>query len=112
MGDHEIEKLRAALARREGGRGKRYTASLKQMIAEAATTLRRQGRGWQAIGKRLCLPHETVRRFTGTNSTAALVPVEVVDEPATCRLTLVSPEGYRIEGLGVGEAAELLRRLR
>jgi hypothetical protein len=41
-----------------------------------------------------------------------LVPVEIVDEPAGAGLTLVSPEEYRIEGLGVGEAAEILRRLR
>jgi hypothetical protein len=45
-------------------------------------------------------------------TTTALVPVEIVDEPAGAGLTLVSPEGYRIEGLGVDDAAALLRRLR
>jgi hypothetical protein len=112
MVDQEIQKLRAALARRERGRGKRYTPSLKQRIAAAATELRRQGQGWQTIGKFFGIPHETVRRFSGASTTTALVPVEIVDEPAGAGLTLVSPEGYRIEGLGVGEAAEILRRLR
>ena len=113
MGDQEIQKLRTALARRERGRGKRYTPRLKQKIAEAATELRRQGQGWQAIGEFFGIPHETVRRFSGACATStALVPVELVDEPAGGSLTLVSPEGYRIEGLGVGDAAEILRRLR
>lgn len=112
MGDQEIQKLRTALARRERGRGKRYTPTLKQRIAEAATELRRQGQGWQAIGEFFGIPHETVRRFSGASTTTALVPVEIVDERAGASLTLVSPEGYRIEGLGVGDAAEILRRLR
>ena len=112
MGDQEIQKLRAALARRERGRGKRYRPRLKHRIAEAATALRRQGQGWQAIGKFFGIPHETVRRFSGAETTTALVPVEIVDEVACAGLTLVSPEGYRIEGLSVGAAAEILRRLR
>jgi hypothetical protein len=112
MGDHEIRGLRAALARRERGRGKRYTAGLKRRIADAATQLRRQGQGWQAIGKFFGIPHETVRRFCGAGTTTALVPVEIVDEAAGTGLTLISPEGYRIEGLGVSDAAEILRRLR
>jgi hypothetical protein len=112
MGDHEIQKLRAALARRERGRGKRYTSSLKERVAAAATALRRQGQGWQAIGKFFGIPHETIRRFMGAGTTTAFLPVEVVEEPARVGLTLVSPAGYRIEGLGVTEAVELLRRLR
>jgi hypothetical protein len=114
MGGNGIQNLRAALARRERGRGKRYTSRLQRRIAEAATELRRHGHGWQAIGKFLGIPHETVRRFSGASTATTLVPVEIVDEanPRNGGLTLVSPEGYRIEGLGVGDAAEILRRLR
>jgi hypothetical protein len=112
MVEHEIQKLRTVLARRERGRGKRYTPILRGRIAEAATKLRRQGQGWQAIGKLFGIPHETVRRFSGANTTATLVPVEIVDEPMRTALTLVSPEGYRIEGLDVGGAVEILKRLR
>jgi hypothetical protein len=112
MGDDEIQKLRTALARRERGRGKRYTPSLKARIAAAAGELRRRGQGWQAIGQFFGIPHETVRRFSGASTTPALVPVEIVDVPADSTLTLVSPEGYRIEGLAIADAVELLRRLR
>jgi hypothetical protein len=62
MDKHETEKLRAALARRERGRGKRHTPDLKQRIGEAARALRRQGQGWQTIGAFLGISHETVRR--------------------------------------------------
>jgi hypothetical protein len=50
-----------ALARREHGRGKRYTSSLKQRIADAATKLRGQGQGWQAIGKFFGVPYEPLK---------------------------------------------------
>jgi len=78
MGDGDIEKLRAALARRERGRGKRYTPNLKQRIAEVARVLRGRGQGWHTIGRFFGIPHETVRRFAGGNAAPAFVPVEVV----------------------------------
>jgi hypothetical protein len=112
MDDHEIRKLRTTLGHRERGRGKRYPSSLKAKIARAATELRRQGQGWHAIGMVLGIPHETVRRFSGAGTARAFVPVEVVEDGSRNGLVLVSPEGYRIEGLAVDEAAAILRRLR
>jgi hypothetical protein len=112
MGDNEIRKLRAALAERESGRGKRYTSSLKDRIAGAATQLRQQGRSWQRIGSFLGVSHETARRFSGASRSPAFVPVEVLEVPSRGGLVLVSPDGYRVEGLGVDEAAAILRRLR
>jgi hypothetical protein len=111
MGDGDIQKLRAALARRERGRGKRYSANLKQRIVEAAGVLRRRGQGWQTIGRFFGIPHQTVRRLAGGSTAPAFVPVEVVGT-AIGGLLLVSPDGYRVEGLGAAEVAEILRRLR
>jgi hypothetical protein len=111
MGNDDIHRLRGALARRERGRGKRYTANLKQRIAAAATALRERGQGWQAIGRFLGIPHETVRRFAGASEGSAFVPVEVVGT-VSGGLSLVSPDGYRVEGLAAADAAEILRRLR
>lgn len=111
--DDEIRKLRALLARRERGRGKRYTARLKEKVAVAANELRRRGRSWQRIGRFLGIPHETVRRFASAGLPPALVPVEVAEpEPTAGGMVLVSPEGYRIERLGVADVVEILRRLR
>jgi hypothetical protein len=90
--ERQIQKLRAALARLERGRGKRYGAGLRQQIAAAATELRRRGHGWQHIGRHLGIPHET--------------------EPKSGGFVLVTSEGHRIEGLAVADVAEILRRLR
>jgi hypothetical protein len=111
MGNDDIQRLRGALARRARGRGKRYTANLKERIAAAATALRERGHGWQTIGRVLGIPHETVRRFAGASEGRAFVPVEVVDT-VSGGLSLVSPEGYRVEGLSANDVAEILRRLR
>jgi hypothetical protein len=41
-----------------------------------------------------------------------LRPVEVVQEPVSSQdLALIAPSGVRVEGLGVQEAAQLLRLL-
>lgn len=109
--EQEIHRLRLALGRLERGRGKRYSAELKQRVAAAAIELRRKGQGWQSIGRLLGIPHETVRRFADGAGRAAFVPV-VVAEPKSSGLTLVTPEGVRVEGLSVAEVAEILRRLR
>jgi hypothetical protein len=111
MGDSDIQKLRAALARRARGRGKRYTANLRQRIAEAATVLRGRGHGWHTIGRFFGIPHETVRRFGGGRPATAFVPVEV-EGSAGVGLSLVTPDGYRVEGLAAIDVAEILRRLR
>jgi hypothetical protein len=109
--DQEIQKLRVALARLEPGRGRRYSAAHKTRIVAEATELRRRGRGWQAIGRLLGVPHETIRRFARESETPAFIPVEVAT-PSNAGLVLVAPDGYRLEGLTVADAADLLKRLR
>lgn len=43
----------------------------------------------------------------------ALVPVEIVEAPApAAAVTLVSPSGYRLEGLTLDDAVRALARLR
>jgi hypothetical protein len=46
-----------------------------------------------------------------TLAAPAFVPVEVVDTSAG-GLSLISPDGYRVEGLAAADVAEILRRLR
>jgi hypothetical protein len=46
-------------------------------------------------------------------ATRALVPVEVIAEPSSERtVSVVSPSGFRIEGLSLLEATTLLRAVR
>ena len=109
--DDEIKKLRGELARRERGRGKRYPAALKARIARAAAELRDRGLGWHRIGSVLGLPHETVRRYAGADG-GGFLPVVVTATAPVNAAVLVTPSGFRVEGLGLAEIAELLGRLR
>lgn len=106
----EVKKLRAVLAVRKRGTGVRYPQHVRAQIAEAAKLLRQRGASWQRVGEVLGIPHETIRRHTEA-STSAFVPVVVKADPATAPV-LVTPSGYRVEGLSVSALAELLGQLR
>lgn len=115
MGDDEIRRLRVRLGRMDRGRGKRYSAELRQRIGRAATELRRRDQSWQGIGAFLGIPHETVRRFTGASTVGGrrkrFVPVVVEEDAGAGACVLITPGGYRVEGLDVAAMAELIRRL-
>ena len=76
------------------------------VVARHATTASislRETPSASALGNRWSMPAPTSR--------AALVPVTVVDEPSAGGATLVSPSGYRVEGLELRDLAALLRAL-
>ena len=52
------------------------------------------------------------RRYSKAPMSRALVAVRVMPEPAAARLlSVVSPSGFRVDGLSPSEAAALLREL-
>ena len=113
--EHDVRGLRRqvrALGRRY--RGARVPPTLRAAIAAYARDERAAWRSCGAIAARLGVSAESIRRWAlsepGCNGRGELVPVQVVAE-ATPPLTVWSPSGYRVDGLSVGEAAELLRRL-
>jgi hypothetical protein len=117
---NDLNRVRAALGRLERGRGRRFSPELRGMIVSAAAGLREQGHAWLSIGRALGLPPETPRRLwlaasMGHDRAGGFVPVTVSDDGAEqgarSGLVLVSPGGYRVEGLDAAEAADLLRRL-
>jgi hypothetical protein len=105
----EVQKLRATLARREGGRGRRFAPELRRQISAVGRRLRDEGQSWLRIGREIGLPMETVRRLCGT--ARGFVAVEVVDEAAPRDLVVVTPSGHRVEGLDVETVVALLARL-
>lgn len=68
-----------------------------------------------AISKELGVARDTVRLWTATppasQEVAALVPVEVVAERSSSVVAVVSPSGFRLEGLTLDEAVTVLARL-
>lgn len=106
----EILRLRKVLATMGGGTGRRYSLAMQMRVRTAATRMRADGAGWQAIGKEMGIPHETVRRFCADKTDGGFVPVEVATL-ASAGMVLVTPNGFRVEGIAVAEAAELIRQL-
>ena len=107
--ENEMRTLRATLARREGGRGRRFAPELRHQIAEVRRRLRGEGKSWHRIGREIGLPGETVRRLC-ERAAPGFAPVEVVNDAASS-LVVVAPGGYRVEGLDVETAVALLARL-
>ena len=112
----EAAVLRRELSRLEAGRGRRYPQELRTRVVAWASRRHRAGASWQDIKKELGLQWDSVRRWcqleTKSKPVRALVPVRVVPTRAAERLVSVSsPAGFRIEGLTLDEAAELLRAL-
>ena len=107
---NEITRLRRALATMGEGTGRRYSSAMRQRVRVVATQMHDVGTGWHAIGMELGIPHETVRRFCLDKAGGDFVPVEVAPL-ASMGMVLVSPTGFRVEGIGVVEAVEMIRQL-
>jgi len=108
--ESEVGKLRSVLARRESGRGRRYSPDLRRRISFVGRQLRDEGKSWSEIGAELGMRGEGVRRLCDDAATG-FAPVEVVNEMVARGLVLVTPSGFRIEGLDATGAALLIRRL-
>ena len=112
--DETVIRVRARLARMQRGRGKRYSLELKRQIATAALRLRESGLGWHRIGRALGIPNETIRRFCGASGGIGrgdFAPVLVADDSGVAAVVVVTPSGYRVEGLSLDQVAQLLIRL-
>jgi hypothetical protein len=109
--EREIRKLQAALARRESGRGRRFSPELRRQISGVVRRLRSEGASWSGIGAELGLPTATVRRLCD-GVAPGFARVEIVDDAATsASLVVVTPSGFRVEGLDARGAATLIRQL-
>ncbi len=119
MSTHEAEDLRRDLRRHGRARGKRFAPELRQRIMAYAERRRREGASWMSIATELGACFETVRRWCGGGSVPTarqLRRVEVIAEPvvavaARASLAVVTPNGLRIEGVGLDEVITLVRAL-
>jgi transposase-like protein len=122
MRDHEAIVLRREFAARERGRGKQYPAALRERATRWIRAQIAAGATYRAVASALGIHAESARRWHVTAGAgvapAALVPVEVVagevvaDEvPPPRTVAVISPAGFRIDGLTLAEAAALLREI-
>lgn len=114
----QARTLRREFAKRERGRGKRFPEALKRRAIVWALEQRRADSTmtWEQLGEQISLGGETLRRWCvagrkgdqATKPVRSLVPVRVSDS-ATRAVSVISPGGYRVEGLTLPEAAAVLR---
>jgi transposase len=113
----EIRREVATLGAR--GRGFRYPTALKERIADYVRARRAQGATQQVVADELEIPWVTLSRWSLPRrpqpQVRGLVPVHLSAVPvrsnAGAELALVCPGGFRLEGLSLETAVELLRRL-
>lgn len=105
----EAEAIRQAVETRSS---LRYEPDLKLRILEYFHRRRAEGAPQKTVAAEVGVSWMTLRRWLDDESPepcTRLVPVELV-EPAQV-LTLVTPRGFRLEGLTPRQALDLLRHL-
>ena len=110
-----LESVRALLkANRPRSWNLGYPPAVRSHVRAYIAARRAAGVTPTAIAAELGLSRQSVMGWTARDSgTALFVPVEVVVDPrATASApVLVSPQGYRVEGLDATAIASLLERL-
>ena len=129
--DKEARRIRKAIeALGERRPNEQYPEDIRHAVVAYASRQRKRGRSWEWIGERLQVSGSCVNRWCGeepspaspaspteseTETPRALVPVqvqpEVEPEPSDNGLVLVSPRGFRLLGLRLSDAAQLLEVL-
>jgi len=85
---------------------------LKQRASTWLANKRATGSTVSELASELGLAAGTVLRWSSEVPTRAIVPVRVIaDRSDTRTVSVISPSGFRIEGVTLAEAAWLLREL-
>jgi len=113
-----VEQFRSAVARSLGGRpgrGARYREDLRQEAIALARTGLLEGKSLGRVAEELGIGPATLTRWLERGGAGEpLRPVEVQREAEPGQafpLVVVTPSGWRIEGLRLADIPELLRAL-
>ena len=114
----ELEAIKQDLEEHRRGRGFRYSPALKKAICDYVSLCSSRGRSVDDAGRDLGIGSSTLWRWRlpSTRKRSAFRHVSVVDKPTqparnASSPVLVTPAGYRVEGLDVPGVAALLREL-
>ena len=116
MTDKKFGALRRRARRLGAGRTRRYPAKLRAEVLSAVTAPRAAGWSWERLSDELDISIETLRRLWQDEQRGdrpALAPVEVVTElgGVSGDISVMTPAGFRVDGLGVDDAVRLIRAL-
>lgn len=94
-----------------GGPGVRYSSAFRGEAVTIARSL--SGEPLSRVAERLGVHRLSLQRWMAREASSAFQPVEVVagDKAPSGGITIVTPRGFRVEGLEVGEVARLLQEL-
>jgi hypothetical protein len=116
--DEKIDAFREEVLRWRGTRRKGarpYTVEMKAKALQLAKDLQEQGLAMDAVAKRIGICAATLYLWRSSSKRGRMVPVKVVRaEPPVAGspcFALVSPRGYRLEGLPVKLAVAMLQEL-
>ena len=110
--NRQVIELRRELAARTSGT--QYNPTLRAEVAAYGNDRRRTGATWTTIAGELGLNLETLRVWclsAQREKRVRLRSVEVVPDAKGPGLAVVSPAGFRVEGLTLESAAMLLRAI-
>ena len=91
-----------------------YPPELRERATAATVKMRAAGVTWKAAANALGISCDSARKWwRARTDERALVPVRVVDDRRSGgeKLSLVSPGGFRVVGVDVGDLVSLLRQL-
>ena len=94
----------------------RVPREVREEVCRYAARRREQGAPWAVIARETGLDVRMLQRWQSrarrSASVPVLRPVEVLPAPKPVEtLTVIAPSGVRVEGLGLEQAAQLLRLL-
>jgi len=109
----EAEKLVLKLKPYKGKR--RYPESLRLKTGRYIVRCRKQGESWGVIQQKLCLGNNTIKSWAEKVESNDIQPVKIKRVGARTKtinsLTIMSPQGWRIEGLDFQTATQFLKEI-
>jgi hypothetical protein len=106
----EAVALRRELGRIGTRRGRCVPPELKARVSAWIRARRAAGRAVAELAAELGIAAGTVLRWSN-DAVRAIVPVQLVPDATLATVAVVSPAGFRIEGLSLADAVCVLREL-